>query len=572
MGKSIRVLIVEDSAEEAERLILELRRGGFDPEYERVETPEMLGAALDRQLWDVAFGNFSMPTFGGVAALKAVRGRELDLPFIFVSGSIGEDTVIDAMRNGANDYILKDNLKRLAPAVDRELRESEIRKKHRQAEELVRYLAYNDTLTGLPNRMSLQKHLQQVIAEGQREKRPAALLLMDLDHFKEINDTLGHHRGDLLLQKVGSRIKDVLRPSDMVARLGGDEFAIVLPLSESGHATLVAAKIQKNLETPFLIDDLPIAVEVSIGISLFPDHGNNPESLMQRADVAMYSAKQSGGRAVIYSRKFDRHSPRRIALIGQLRQAIDQGQLFLHYQPKVDLKTNRIVGVEALVRWRHPVYGVVSPNQFIEAAERTGLIKPLTEWVFYAAMLQCQIWKKMNIELTVSVNLSARNLLDPNLPEQTAGQLRRCKLPPHWLRCEITESAIMADPAHAMDVLNRLREKGVRLSIDDFGTGYSSLSYLKKLPVDEIKVDKSFVTGVTTDENDRTIARSTIELGHNLGLKVVGEGVENKDTLDLLVSLGCDEAQGYYIGRPMSPEKFDGWLRMSRWGLLKEKP
>lgn len=571
MGKTIRVLIVHDSAEDAERLIHELQCSGFDPEYERVETPEMLSAALDRQIWDIAFGNFSLTRFGGIAALKAVRGRGLDLPFIFVSGSIGEDAAIDAMRNGANDYIMKDNLKRLVPAVDRELRESEVRKNHRQAEELIRYLAYNDTLTGLPNRMSLQKHLQQVIAEGQRDKRPAALLLMDLDHFKEINDTLGHDRGDLLLQKVGSRIKDVLRPSDMVARLGGDEFAIVLPLSESRHATLVAAKLQKNLEAPFVIDDLPIAVEASVGISLFPEHGNNPESLMQRADVAMYSAKQSGGRAIIYSRKYDRHSPRKIALIGQLRQAIDQGQLFLHYQPKVDLTANRIIGVEALVRWKHPVFGVVSPNQFIEPAERTGLIKPLTEWVLNAALLQCQIWERLKIELVVSVNLSARNLLDPQLPEQTAGQLRRCNLPPHWLRFEITESAIMTDPAHAMDVLNRLREKGVRLSIDDFGTGYSSLSYLKRLPVDEIKVDKSFVTGVTTNENDKTIARSTIELGHNLGLKVVAEGVENKETLDLLMSLGCDEAQGYHIGRPMSPEKLDGWLRMSHWGLRKEK-
>jgi diguanylate cyclase (GGDEF)-like protein len=571
MDKPLRVMIVEDSEDDAELLLQELRRGGFEPEHERVETAQAMTAALDRQLWDIVFGDFSMPRFNGAAALKLVRSRGFDLPFIFVSGTIGEDAAIDAMRSGANDYIMKGNLKRLLPAVERELREAEVRKKHRQAEELVRYLAFNDTLTGLPNRTSLHERLEKAIAEGQQSGRSAALLLLDLDHFKEINDTLGHDRGDLLLQQVGVRLQGLLRPSDVVARLGGDEFAVLLPLSESRYASLVATKIQEGLEPPFVIEGLSVAVEASIGISLFPEHGDNPEGLLQRADVAMYAAKQAGSGCIVYSRKHDRHSPRRIALIGQLRQAIDQDQLYLHYQPKIHLKTNRIVGVEALVRWQHPEYGSVSPNQFIEPAERTGLIKPLTQWVLQTALRQCQIWRKMDLKLTVSVNLSARNLADSQLPQRIAELLQLGELPSEWLRCEITESAIMADPVHAMEVLNHLRDRGIRLSIDDFGTGYSSLSYLKRLPVDEIKIDKSFVTGMMAEDNNQMIARSTIELGHNLGLTVVAEGVETKETLDQLKTLGCDEAQGYYMGRPMCVEKLHQWFQESRWGPHEER-
>ncbi|HET6466559.1 MAG TPA: EAL domain-containing protein, partial [Nitrospiria bacterium] len=525
MAKPLRVLVVEDSENDTELLIRELRRGGYEPAYERVETPEAMNAALDRQVWDIVFGDYSMPHFNGVAALKLLREKEFDMPFIFVSGTIGEDTAVASMKAGANDYVIKGNLKRLLPAVDRELREAEVHKAHKQAEEMIQYMAYYDTLTALPNRNRLYDRLLNTIRTDAGAGKSFALLLMDLDQFKEINDTLGHHRGDLLLQQVGSRLQGALRPSDVVARLGGDEFAVMLPLSGSGDAVLVAQKVMKALEPPFMIEGLPVAVEASIGIALYPEHGANPDSLVQRADVAMYAAKQTGSGYVVYHTQYDRHSPRRLALIGELRQAIERDQLFLHYQPKIDLKTRRVIGVEALVRWKHPEYGFVPPDQFIEPAEQTGLIKPLTLWIFNTAKRQQSAWERAGINFLMSVNLSTRNLHDPRFPDQISEILEIAGGKPDRLELEITESAIMADPARALEAITRLRTTGIRFAIDDFGIGYSSLAYLKRLPVDAIKIDKSFVINMIENQNDAVIVRSTIDLAHNLGLKVIAEGI-----------------------------------------------
>ncbi|MBI3812035.1 MAG: EAL domain-containing protein [Nitrospirae bacterium] len=439
-------------------------------------------------------------------------------------------------------------------------REAVLEAEYKQAEETIRRLAYYDPLTGLPNRILLHDHLQQAILAGQRENKPVALLLIDLDRFKETNDTLGHQRGDVLLQQVGSRLQGALRPSDIVARLGGDEFAVVFPLAGSGDAALVADKILKALEPPFTIEGLLVIVEASIGLALYPDHGANTESLMQRADVAMYTAKQSGSGYVIYDAKIDQYSPRRLALMAELRQAIVDDQLCLHYQPKIDLQTGRVVGTEALARWKHAEYGFIPPDQFIPPAERTGLIKPFTLWVFKTALHQCMAWHQAVSELPVSINLSTRNLHDPKLPDQLAELLQACGGRPDQVELEITESAIMADPARAMEVIKHLRAMGMGFSIDDFGAGYSSLTYLKKLPVNAIKIDKSFVINMTHDENDAVIVRSIIDLGHNLGLKVIAEGVENKEAYRRLVDLGCDAAQGYYMCRPISADEFTRWL------------
>ncbi|HEY5594753.1 MAG TPA: EAL domain-containing protein [Nitrospiria bacterium] len=567
MAKPLRVLIVEDSENDAELLLRELRRGGYEPTHERVDTAEAMNASLDPQVWDIAFGDYSMPHFNGVAALKLLRGRGLDIPFIFVSGTIGEDTAVEAMRNGANDYIMKGNLKRLIPAVERELREAETRRAHTEAEKMIQHMAYYDALTGLPNRNMIYDRLLNAIRINADAGKSFALLLMDLDQFKEINDTLGHHRGDLLLQQVGLRLQAALRPSDIVARLGGDEFAVMLPLSGSGDAELVAQKVMKALEPPFMIEGLPVAVEASIGIAIYPDHGANPDSLMQRADVAMYAAKKTGSGFIIYDAEHDRHSPRRLALMGELRQAIEHNHLFLHYQPKIDLKTRRIIGVEALARWKHPEHGFIPPDEFIPPAEQTGLIKPLTLWIFNKAQRQCLAWRREGRPLTMSVNLSARNLLDPHLPDQLAKLMQTSSGAPEGLELEITESAFMADPGRALESIIRLRTLGIRFSIDDFGIGYSSLAYLKKLPVDSIKIDKSFVINMAGNQNDAVIVRSTIDLAHNLGLKVIAEGVENQDIWDRLSALGCDEAQGYYMARPMPAEELTRWLDESPWGL-----
>ncbi|MDC4203770.1 MAG: EAL domain-containing protein [Candidatus Manganitrophus sp.] len=830
MGIPLRVLIVEDSAEDAALLLCELRRGGYEPAHERVSNAEEMSRAIDRGGWDIVFCDYSMPHFDGAAALKLLRGKGLDVPFLFVSGTLGEDTAVEAMRVGANDYLTKDHLNRLLPIVERELRESGARQErkrgeeqlrqseerfrqlaenitevfwmgdpdknrvlyispgyekiwgrsceslyqepksfldavhpddrervmkaamtrqvsgtydeeyriirpdgsvrwirdrafpvkdasgqvyritgiaqditeqkrteealqesqrvlstlmsnlpgwvyrcrndkdwtvefssdgaldltgypptdftegrvsygrqvihpddqesiwneaqaaleaHRpfqvtyriltvdkkekwvwdqgrgiftsdgallaiegfviditerkQAEELVQHMAYHDTLTQLPNRNHLYDRLLNVIRTDEGRGNPFALLLMDLDRFKEINDTLGHHRGDLLLQQVGARLRSLLFAPDLVARLGGDEFAVLLPrLAKVEDIHVVIQKIQSALQPPLMIEGLPIVVEASIGVALYPEHGGNPDSLLQRADVAMYTAKQTGRNCVIYDSQYDQHSPRRLALMGELRHAIDHDQLRLHYQPKIDLKSRQVVGVEALVRWQHPEYGFIPPDQFIGPAERTGQIKALTQWVLETALRQCQLWRRSGMGIRISVNLSARNLQEAGLVERVAEVLRRAGEAPDRLSLEITESAIMADPNAAMEVLTRLSQMGVKLSIDDFGTGYSSLAYLKRLPADEIKIDKSFVIGMETDENDAVIVRSTIDLAHNLGRRVVAEGVENQRLWEKLSTLGCDEAQGYYMSRPLPAEDVVRWLSESPWGMKSD--
>lgn len=570
MSGSLRLLIVEDSEDDASLLVRELRQADYDLTVKRVDTLAAMSMALVNQAWDIVICDDNMPRFNAPDALALIRKSGLDLPFIIVSGSIGEDLAVAAMKNGAQDYILKNNLARMIPVIERELREVKVRRERAQAEQTIKYLAYYDPLTSLPNRILLLERLQQAVLDGQRGQHPVALLLMDLNHFKEINDTLGHRYGDILLYQVGSRIKRVLFEPDMVSRLGGDEFAVLLPrLAAAEHINVVIQKILKALEEPFLIENLPIAVEASIGIALYPDHGADAETLFQRADVAMYAAKRTGSGYAVYVAELDQHSPRRLALMGELRQAIEQNQLLLHYQPKISLMTGHVIGVEALVRWQHPEYGFIPPDRFIGPAEQTGLIGPLTQWVLNTALNQHRAWYQAGKKLTVSINLSARNLHDSQLPDQLAELMRACGGSPEQLELEITESAIMADPTRAMEILLKLHKMGIRFSIDDFGTGYSSLAYLKKMPVDTIKIDKSFVINMAKDANDAVIVRSTIELGHNMGIKVVAEGVENKEAYQRLAELGCDAAQGYYMGRPLPAAELSRWLDESAWGIKR---
>jgi diguanylate cyclase (GGDEF)-like protein/PAS domain S-box-containing protein len=431
------------------------------------------------------------------------------------------------------------------------------------------YQALHDTLTDLPNRTLVLDRLRQAIHAAGRESKPLALLLMDLDHFKDVNDALGHHHGDLLLKLVGPRVLSVLRESDTIARLGGDEFAVLLPATDIDGATVTAQKILEALDRPFVVEGFFLEIGASIGIALFPEHGEDVDMLMRRADVAMYSAKQSSSGYAVYISEHDRHSPRRLALMGELRHAIERQEFILYYQPKVDLKTRRTIGVEALIRWKHPQHGLIPPDEFITLAEHTGFIKQLTLWVLSDALRQWRVWNQSGIDLSVAVNLSARNLQDLQMPDQFAELFRTTEMEPRKLELEITESAIMADPSRAMEILTRLRSKNIRFSIDDFGAGYSSLGYLKKLPIDAVKVDKSFVMGMAANADDAVIVRSTIDLAHNLGLKVVAEGVESREILDRLTEMGCDAAQGFYLSRPIPAEEMTRWLSESPWGLKK---
>ena len=424
------------------------------------------------------------------------------------------------------------------------------------------YQALHDDLTGLPNRVLLHDRIHQSVLGIERDKSLVAVMLMDLDRFKEVNDTLGHHSGDLLLKQIGPRLRSILRESDTIARLGGDEFGILLPnVADRPAAVQVADKIKRALDLPFEIQGLKLNIEASIGIAFAPDHGREVETLIQRADVAMYVSKGSGSGYAIYAPEQDLHSPNRLALVGQVRQAMEDQEINLYYQPKADLITGQVKAVESLVRWSHPERGLMFPDDFIPMTENTGLIEPLTIYLLEMAIRQCRVWQEAGVELVVSVNVSARSLLDHQLPEQVDSLLTKWSLAPASLRLEITESTIMEDPVRALEVLDRLSRKGVGLALDDFGTGYSSLSYLKRLPVDELKIDKSFVLNMHEDENDAVIVRSTIDLGRNLGLEVVAEGVETRQHWDQLTELGCHTAQGYYLSRPIPAGEFMQWLR-----------
>ena len=355
--------------------------------------------------------------------------------------------------------------------------------------------------------------------------------------------------------------------------LGGDEFAVLVPRIQTAEgAVAVAGKLQAAFDEPFRLDDLALDVETSIGVALYPEHGSDPDELLQRADIAMYVAKDTHAGFVLFEPSLDQHSPRRLALLGELRRAIDHQQLVLHYQPKVDAHTGQMLGVEALVRWQHPERGLIPPNDFIPLAERTGLIGPLTTYVLDAALHQCRQWRQAGHELAIAVNVSARSLLDLAFPNQVAGLLARWELPARLLVVEITESTIMTDPTHALEILGRLNIMGVQIAIDDFGTGYSSMAHLKNLPIQELKVDRSFVSQMTSSTRDAVIVRSTVDLGRNLGLRVVAEGVEDVLTSQELDALGCDAIQGYYISRPVPPDDLINWLEQQQTATTIAQP
>jgi diguanylate cyclase (GGDEF)-like protein len=431
------------------------------------------------------------------------------------------------------------------------------------------HLALHDALTDLPNRTLFHDRVQQALRAAPRTGSPVAVMLMDLDRFKEINDTLGHHSGDLLLQEIGPRLLAALRTDDTVARLGGDEFAVLLPSVPSAEAAVaVAQKLRDALSEPYSLDGLTVETDASIGVALSPEHGADAPTLLRRADVAMYVAKRTGTGVEVYASDHDRNSRRRLALIGDLRRAIASGELVLRYQPIADLRTGEVRAVEALVRWHHPRLGVVPPDEFVRLAEDTGLMQPLTAFVLESALRQRHAWRRSGYDFPVSVNLSMRNLHDVGLPDQVERLLRLWRLPPEALELEITESSIMADPQRAMDVIEQLRAMGLGLVIDDFGTGYSSLAHLKQLPVHAIKIDRSFVIGMENDENDATIVRSAIDLAKNLGLVVVAEGVETDATWNRLADLGCDLAQGHHFSQPQPPDQLELWLAERRGSVV----
>jgi len=498
---------------------------------------------------------------GGIAAINKLDGedfneRDLELLSMFAS------QVSIAIENAMFFTELNEATQR-TEALRRKLEKAN---EHLlQVNEELQHLAVHDPLTNLPNRTLIMDRLQQGILSARRSEEPMALIMIDLDHFKEINDTLGHHVGDQLLICVGKRFQHALRELDTLGRLGGDEFAVVVPGADAEAAVVVTHKLQSALHAPITIDGTSFSIGASMGIALYPEHGPDPSSLLKCADVAMYMAKRNKDEFCVYDEQRDQHSPNRLTLLGDLREAIQRHSIDIALQPKIDLESGRIVGAEALARWDHRGKGPVPPAEFIPVLEKTGLIKPFTLQILEKSVAQCARCRAAGFDISVAVNLSMHNLRDPHLPDQIADLLARHRTDRHTLVLEITESVIMSDPEHTMDVLTRLDNMNVRLSIDDFGTGYSSLSYLKKLPVHQLKIDRSFVRDVTIDPDDATIVRSTVDLAHNLGLAVVAEGVETEEILAAIRDSGCDLAQGHLISRPLPPDSFIEFLRNADW-------
>jgi diguanylate cyclase (GGDEF)-like protein len=445
------------------------------------------------------------------------------------------------------------------------------------AKDKLRRMRYFDELTDLPNRLHLQRRLGRELSETMRAGRSLALLILALDKsFREQVGTLGHHNGDVIIKELAGRLGDVLGDADRVARLRGEEFGVLLPEADGPLALQVAERMLAALAKPFMVtpsmsasagERLPIEVGANVGVAVAPQHGKEAEVLLRRADAALQQARRlGGGSCLLYAEQYEPHDPKKLALLGELRQALEANQLRLHYQPKVDLKTRSVVGAEALLRWPHPKRGLVPPAEFIPLVEQTGLIRDLTRWVIARAAEEAKLFERGGRSLPIAVNVSARNLHDMRLLEDFGEALLEHRLPPERMQVEVTESAVMADPIRAGEVLQRLSGRGVRISIDDFGTGYSSLGMLRRLPVTELKIDGTFVRGMVGDgASDTAIVRSTSELAHNLGLSVVAEGVEDQWTLDMLATFGCDQAQGYYIARPMAAGELVHWFGQGSW-------
>ena len=570
---TLKVLVGLGQGEDHDTVVQAIEDSGLPVEVTARHAPALaLETLLDRK-FDCAFVAAGAPDFDGLDLMAELRRAGNPIPVIMMVPDGSALAITELLKAGAHDCLSIPGLtgEVAARALNTAARVHRAEERAARAEtRRSRQLLY-DTLTGLPNRALFFDRLDQAIALARRQREPVAVMVMDLNRFKEVNATLDHPVGDQLLQAVAGQIASVARESDSVARLGGDEFAQLLTTGGTYTGTINAAeKILESLMAPFMIQSQKLAVGISIGISFYPEHGEDSATLMRHADIAMYAAKGNAttGFSVYAGEIADRVDADHVyqlSLSGDLRHAIQQDQLALMFQPKVGFDPVGIRGVEALVRWNHPQHGVVTPDNFIPLAEQTGVIEPLTIWVLNAAMREYSAWAKAGMDIPVSVNLSPVTLHDRNFSQDVAKILEKWQVPPTALILEITESAIMSDVVRATETVNRLHAMGVGISIDDFGTGYTSLSYIRKLPVAEIKVDKSFVLAMREVNDDAVIVRSIVELGHNLGLSVVAEGVEDTETWDLLAGLRCNVAQGFLVSRPLLPEALITWVRSSEW-------
>ncbi|HUV04279.1 MAG TPA: EAL domain-containing protein [Armatimonadota bacterium] len=565
----MRVLIAEDDPVSRRLLESALVKSGY----------QVVTACDGTEAWNIlrtegaprlAILDWMMPGMDGVQVCRRVRklrGR----PYVYIILLTARDQrqdFFEGMEAGADDYVIK-------PFDTRELRSRlhagkrilDLQSELLSMREMLEQRVTHDILTGLPNRLLFGDRLNQRLAQSRRSQRPLAVMFLDLDHFKLINDTLGHSVGDQLLKQVAQRLTASVREADTVARMGGDEFiAIVADISESEDATVVARRVLETLSQPFLLSGQEIFISASIGVSMYPSDGADPETLVKNADAAMYRAKEHGSnRCLFYTEDLGAVASERVKLQSGLRRALERGEFLLHYQPRVDLKTGEMLGAEALLRWQHPELGLLAPAQFIPLAEETGDIVPIGEWVLRTACAQNKAWQEAGFSLVdIAVNVSAVQFQQGDLVAAVKGALDETGLEPCYLSLELTESILMRNPETAATVLRDLKEVGVQISIDDFGTGHSSLSYLKRFPTDAVKIDQTFVKDITSDPDDAAIAGAMVAMAHSLSLKVVAEGVETLGQLAFLRSLNCDEMQGYFISRPVPADEFIEALQQER--------
>ncbi|MDR9436013.1 MAG: EAL domain-containing protein [Thiohalophilus sp.] len=561
---TLRLLLVEDNPDDAELILLALRRGGYQVDYTRVDNAPDLTRELREADWELVLSDYAMPHFNGLAALKLVKEHNPDIPFIVISGTIGEEVAVEAMRKGAQDYLMKDNLTRLLPAIQRELADADERRARRAAEQTLRHQAYHDVLTGLPNRWLLRDRIEQAFAYAHRENHSLAVIFLDLDRFKNLNDTMGHITGDHLLRAVAERLKSAVTPWDTIARLGGDDFVLLLPdVGRPEHASEKADALLQLFQTPFVLSGQNVYVDASIGIAMYPENGRDADNLLKNAEAAMYYAKEQGRNNFQFCTSgIQEATATRFVIENELREAIKTSQLVLYYQPQFSLRSLAVTGLEALVRWRHPERGLVLPDKFIPVAEETGLIISLGGWVIQQALADLRHWRSLGLQVErLAINLSARQLFHTQTHDILQQSLEGDPVSAHTLELEITESGVMQDPEQAVQTLNAFKALGVSVAIDDFGTGYSSLSYLKRFPIDLLKIDRSFVRDITVDDDDAAIVRTILAMAQALNLQVIAEGVESEKQLKLLAALGCSEGQGYYYARPMPGEALEAFLR-----------
>lgn len=575
MSKLLRVLIVEDSEDDAELLAIELERGNYEIIYQRVETKADMQTALQEpQSWDIVLADYSMPQFSAIAALEVLKEYDLDLPFVIVSGKIGEDTAVAAMKAGAHDYLVKGKLSRLIPAVERELREAILRKEYRAAQKRLRYLAFYDKLTNLPNRTLFCEHLSREIAYQQEQKKAdnqslngrtplnvLAVFLLSINRFRSIKHSLGYEISEQLLISVARRLEEYINEDEfnLVARIGEDEFALLITNAINTQDIMNRAEqLYRQFIKPFQIKSTPVcSTTVSIGIALNQGDNQTPAQLLQSADTAMQYAKVNFVKtSVLFTEKMQSKAVEKLRLENDLQKAIDNKQLYLNYQPIVSLDTGKINCLEALVRWKHSSLGSIPPNKFIPICEETGQIIALGQWVLSEACYQLVAWQKLFIAdspLTMSINLSRIQIYHPELIPQIDGLLESLNLKGEDLKLEITESTLMENTSAVTKILKQLKERDIKLCLDDFGTGYSSLSYLRYLPVDTVKIDRSFI-GPEINSTNYGIIKAIINLAHSLGLDVIAEGIETEAQLEILRSLGCEYGQGYFFAYPLNSE------------------